>query len=82
MGVLGTHAPAASLPQRTQVLRVVGSRLVALEAVWEDWLLWAATKSLPQHCACVSIFALTVWWPLTSEDTGDVDAGGREYSRW
>ena len=41
-------------------------------------------KSLPQYCTYVSVFALTVWWSLTGEDTGNMEAGRREYrgQRW
>jgi len=82
MGVLGTHVPSAHLLQGTEILGVVRARLIALEAVQEDRLLRLVPKSLPKDCACVSVFALTVWWPLASEDMGDMDTRGGEYGGW
>ena len=82
MSVLSAHTPATRLPQRAQVLGMVRSRLVAFEAIGEDRLLWAMTKSLPQHFASVSVFALIIWWSLAREDTGNMNGMGREYRRW
>ena len=82
MSVLGAHTPATRLPERTQVFRVVGPRLVAFEAIWEDRLLWAMTKSLSQYCTSVSIFVLIIWRSLTREDAGNMQARGGEDRRW
>jgi len=79
MGVLSAHAPAARLPKRAEVFRVVRPQLIALETIGEDGFLRAATKPLPEYSARVGIF---VGWPLTSEDAGNVEARGREDGRW
>jgi len=47
VGVLGAHTPATCLPEGTKVLRMIGFRLIALEAIWEDRLFGAVTESLP-----------------------------------
>ena len=61
---------------------MVRPRLVAFEAIGEDRLLWATTKSLPQDLASVGVFVLTIWWSLACEDTRNMDRAGREYRRW
>ena len=40
----------------------------------------AVAEPLSKYGASVSIIVLVVGWPLTGEDTGNVDAGRREYS--
>ena len=44
VGVLGTEAPPAGLPERTLFMRMVGVIFVALKTIWEGWL---ASLSLP-----------------------------------
>ena len=61
---------------------MVGPRLVALETIREDRLLWAATEPLPQYCAGVGVFVFAVRWPLTGKDAGNMEARGREYRGW
>jgi len=82
MRVLSAHAPPTSLPQRTQVLGVIGTRLVALEAIRKDRFLRMTVESLPKYGASVSIIVLVVSWPLTGENVGNVDTGGGEYGGW
>jgi len=82
MGVLSAHIPAAHLPKRAEVFGMVGSRLIALEAVGEDGFLRAATKPLSEYSARISIFVIAVGWPLTSKDVGNVKVRGREDGRW
>jgi len=82
MGMLGTHAPATRLPKRAEVFGMIGSRLIALEAIREDGFLGAATKPLPEYSAHVGIFITVVGWSLTSKDMGDVEARRRENGRW
>ena len=80
MGMLGTHTPAACLPKGAEIFGMVGSRLVALETIGEDGFLRAATKPLPKHSTRVGVFIAAIGWPLTSKDTGDMKARGREDS--
>ena len=39
----------------------------------------AVAEPLSKYGASVSIIVLVVGWPLTGKDTGNVDAGRREY---
>ena len=82
MGVLSAHAPVARLPQGAEFFGMVGSRLIALETIGKDRFLRAATKPLSKYSACVSIFIIAIGWPLASKDMGDMEARGRENSRW
>jgi len=82
VGVLGTHAPSARLPKRAEFLKMVGSQFVAFEAVGEDGFLGVATKPLPKYSMRVGIFVVTVGWPLTSKDAGNMEARGRKDGRW
>ena len=72
VSVLSTYTPTTCLPERTQVLGVVGPRLIAFEAIREDWLLWATAESLPQHGASVSIFTFAIRWSLTCKNARNV----------
>jgi len=79
MGMLSAHTPAARLPKRTEVLGMVGSRLIALETVGEDRFLRTTTKPLPEYGASVGIIVLIVGQPLTGKDVGNMDVGRGEY---
>jgi len=82
VGVLSAHTPATRLSKRAEVFGVVRPRLIALETVGEDGVLRAATKPFSEYSARISIFVTAIGWPLTSEDAGNVEARGREDSRW
>ena len=82
VGVLSAHTPATRLPQRTEVFRVVRSRLVALETIREDGFLRATTKPLPKYGARIGIFVIAIGWSLTSKDAGNVEARRRKDGGW
>ena len=82
MGMLSAHAPATHLPKGAKIFGMVRSRLIALETIGEDGFLRAVTKPLPKYSTRVSAFAIAVGWSLTSEDMGNMEARGREDSRW
>ena len=61
---------------------MIGTRLVALEAIGEDRFLRAMAESLSKYGAGVGIIIFVIGWPLTSENAGNMDAGRGEYSGW
>jgi len=78
MCMLGAKAPTACLPEGALLLNVVGTRLVAFEAIRKFG--FASLTPLAQDgMALETIFALlNVRWSLSSEDAGDMNSiGGR-----
>jgi len=47
VGMLGAHAPTTRLPEGTKIFGMIGSQLIALEAIWENGLRRAAMEPLP-----------------------------------